>query len=176
MTVYTPREDSILLKEYLEDLELKGKKILDMGTGSGIIAITAAQKGANVTATDINPEALEYARQHAKDQGVEDKIDFIESNLFENVTGKFDFALFNPPYLPGEKGIGDEEIWRGGEEGVEVTRRFLEAAPKHLSENGEIIVVLSSHADYSDIIEGYDLEIVDSEKLWFETLYLARSK
>jgi len=176
MTVYTPREDSFLLRDYVRELDLKGKKVLDIGTGTGLIAIEAAKKGADVVAVDINTEAIDYAKEQARKENLEDKIDFIESDLFENVEDNFDFILFNPPYLPGEDGIGDGEIWHGGEKGVEVTRRFLESAQNHLSGDGQIVVIMSSHADWKALMEEYNLKIIRSEKIWFETLYLARSK
>lgn len=165
-----------MLRDYIQDLDLEGKKVLDMGTGTGIIALEAAKKGAKVEAVDINPKAIEYVREQARKDELIESLDFILSDLFENVNGNFDFILFNPPYLPGEDGIGDEEIWRGGEKGIEVTRRFLESAHKYLSENGQIVVVMSSHSDWQDLMEEYGLEIIGSEKLWFEKLYLARSK
>lgn len=175
MTVYPPGEDSFLLEEYVKELELEGARILDMGTGSGIIALAAAEKGSEVTAADVDPEALEQAKRNAEEKELVN-IEFIRSDLFENVQGKFDYIFFNPPYLPGEKGIGDENIWRGGEKGIEVTRRFLESAESYLAEGGEAAVVLSSRAEYRELVEEYGLEIIDSEKIWFETLYLARSK
>lgn len=176
MTVYTPREDSFLLRDHIRELDLDGKKVLDMGTGSGFIAIEAAKERAKVVAVDINPEAIDYAQEEVRKEQLEDNVEFVESDLFENVESKFDIILFNPPYLPGEEGIGDEEIWRGGEKGIETTQRFLESASNYLSENGQIVAVMSSHADYQELMEDYDLEIIRSEKLWFETLYLARSK
>lgn len=176
MTVYTPREDSFLLRDYIREMELEGRKVLEIGTGSGIIALEAAKKDAEVKAVDINPEAVQYAREQAIKEGLEDKVEFIQSDLFENVERTFDLILFNPPYLPGEDGLGDEEIWRGGEKGIEVTRKFLQSASKYLSENGEILVIISSQADRKELMREFELEIVDSEKLWFETLYVARSK
>jgi release factor glutamine methyltransferase len=176
MTVYTPREDSFLLRDHIQELDLEGKKVLDMGTGSGVIAIAAAEKGAKVVAADVNTEALEHAQEKAMEKGLDGKIEFVESDLFTNIESEFDLILFNPPYLPGEKGLGDEEIWRGGEKGVEVTSQFLESASNYVSEAGQILVILSSHADLEELMNKYSLEVIGSEKLWFETLYLARSK
>lgn len=175
MTIYKPGKDSFLMKGYIDGTELQGKKVLDMGTGSGIIAITAAEKGADVTAVDISSEALEFAEEKARGKGLEN-IKFQKSDLFQNVEEEFDYIFFNPPYLPGEQGIGDENIWRGGLKGIEVTERFLESADDYLSEDGEILLVMSSRADFQELVDRFDLEIVDSEKIWFETLYLARSK
>ncbi len=176
MTVYTPREDSFLLRDHIRQLDLDGKKVLDMGTGSGIIAIEAAKNGADVTAADINPEAINYADEQARKKGLEDSIEFVESDLFQDVNGKYDFILFNPPYLPEKEGVSGEKTWEGGETGVEITRQFIDSAQTHLSENGQLIVIMSSHARWQDLTDEYSLEVIGSEKLWFETLYLARSK
>jgi release factor glutamine methyltransferase len=174
MTVYEPAEDSFLLKNYISELELDGKKVLDMGTGSGVIALEMAEKGAEVTAVDKNPEAVKKVDRKAGEKKLE--IEARESDLFENVEEKFDLIAFNPPYLPGEKGVGDEEIWRGGEEGTELTERFLENIDPYLTEEGYAVVILSSRADHERITEKYGLEILRTEKLWFETLFLARYK
>jgi release factor glutamine methyltransferase len=167
---YQPREDSLLLDSYLEDRELDGKKVLDMGTGSGILAVTAAKKGAEVTAVDIDPEALEDAEMHARDESVEG-IEFVQSDLFENLDSKFDLIVFNPPYLQGEDYLALE----GGEKGIELTVQFLEQAPDYLAENGEVVFVASSRADIESLRERFDLEQVRERKLWFETLYLFKS-
>lgn len=174
MTVYKPGEDTYLVLEHLEGLELENKKFLDMGTGNGEIALKAAEKGAEVTAVDINSEALAYAEEKAEEKGLEDRITFIESDLFENVDGEFDVAVFNPPYLPGAEGLGDEEIWRGGEKGTEVTERFLEEASGYLRPKGFALVVGSSHADLEDIERSFDLVCVDKRSLWFEDLRLLK--
>jgi release factor glutamine methyltransferase len=174
MTVYEPAEDSFLLRDYISELELEGKKVLDMGTGSGVIALEMAEKGAEVTAVDKNPEAVKTVDRKAAEKEIE--IEARESDLFENVEEKFDLIAFNPPYLPGEKGVGDEEIWRGGEKGTELTEKFLENIDSYLTEEGYAVVILSSRADHERITEKYGLEILRTEKLWFETLFLARYK
>ncbi|MFB6215987.1 MAG: hypothetical protein ABEJ72_03330, partial [Candidatus Aenigmatarchaeota archaeon] len=70
----------------------------------------------------------------------------------------------------------DEEIWRGGERGVEVTREFLEQVDDYLEEDGFALVILSSHADMEALVGDYSLEIVEEKKVWFENLFLARYK
>lgn len=172
MTVYSPSEDTYFLRDFLKDnVELEGKKFLEIGTGNGEIAIHAAENGAEVTAVDINPEALEQVREKAEDKGLE--IELMESDLFEEVKGRdYDVIVFNPPYLPGKDGVGDEEIWRGGETGVEVSERFLEEVEAYLSEKNSFFIVASSLAEYRSLIEEFDLSILDEEELWFETLYI----
>jgi release factor glutamine methyltransferase len=95
--VYRPREDSELLAENLEVKE--GEEVLELGAGSGLLSIIAAKKGGKVTATDINPHAVEAAKENAKRNKVE--IEVLEGDLFEPVRGrKFDLIIFNAPYLP----------------------------------------------------------------------------
>jgi len=174
MTVYKPDEDSFLLKNYVSELDLEGKKALDMGTGSGVIALEMASKGAESTAIDINPEAVEKVSRKSKEEGLE--IQVIESDLFENLDERFDLIVFNPPYLPGEEVGDNNRIWCGGEKGTELTERFLDKVDDYLKENGHALVVLSSRADHEKAIDGYKLDIVESKELWFETLYIVLYK
>jgi release factor glutamine methyltransferase len=172
VTVYRPGEDTYLVLEHLEGLDLDGKRFLDMGTGNGEIALKAAEKGAEVVAADVNPEALSFAREKAEERGLVNRISFVESDLFEDVEGEFDVIMFNPPYLPGEEGLGDEDIWRGGEKGVEVTEGFLQRVPDFLAEGGEALVVVSSRSEIDELVDSFDLSLVSSEKIWFEELKL----
>ncbi|MFB6203373.1 MAG: HemK2/MTQ2 family protein methyltransferase [Candidatus Nanohaloarchaea archaeon] len=172
MTVYQPAEDTYFLLDYLEDQELEGKKVLEVGSGSGKIAVELAGKGAEVTAVDINPEAVRATEQLAEQENVD--LEVRRSDMFDEVRERFDLVVFNPPYLPGEEDIGDEEIWRGGEEGIEVTREFLREVDGYLREDGGFILVASSLADLEELDE--TLERERSRELWFETLYILRGR
>lgn len=171
MTVYQPREDSHLLAKKILEKDLSGKKCLDMGTGSGIIAEKMVRSGAEkVVAVDINEEAVEEAREKLDEY---ENVEVFQSDLFENVDRKFDLIAFNPPYLPGagdESDLEGEEIWRGGESGEEFTEQFLKASEDYLSENGEVIFVVSSLSDF----DVSDYEVLDTEQLWFEDLSVLR--
>lgn len=174
MEVYRPAEDSYLIAKYVT--ELVDGEVLDMGTGSGIQAVTAAQKPevARVTAVDINPRALETAREMAEREGVDSKITFLESDLFKNVDSRFDWILFNTPYLPSE-GDADELSWAGGPTGAEIIQRFLRDAPNYLNENGAILMVFSSHSNLSDEdMKGFNWAILEEKSLFFEKLYCVR--
>ena len=146
-----------------------------MGTGSGIQAVAAAVKDVVtlVVAADINPEALEAARRRASEAGVLDKIKLLQSDLFEGVEGRFDWILFNAPYLPSEGGL-DDPTWVGGERGAEVIERFLAAAHDHLSPGGSILLVYSSETGFTGDRFGYSWEVLGEKTLFFETLYCAR--
>lgn len=168
---YPVSEDTLFLAGYLEELDLEGKKLLEIGTGSGEVAIKAAQLGADVTAVDKNQEAVKKTRQRAKNEEVE--LEVHQSDLFSKVEGKFDLIVFNPPYLPGRRESGADALL-GGEKGIELTEIFLRDAEEYLSKNGEIYFVGSSLAEIETLEEKYDLETVDEKELWFETLYLYR--
>lgn len=173
MTVYQPREDSNLLAKQILEKDLEGMRCLDMGTGSGIMAEKMIRVGAeNVVAADINPEAVEEASEKLEDK---ENVEVVESDLFENVEGKFDLIAFNPPYLPGDEldeDMEDREIWRGGDSGEEFTEEFLGTAREYLKEGGEILFVVSSLSDF-DVSE---YEIVDTKELWFEDIYVLRTE
>ena len=168
--VYRPREDSYLLAEHVRSL-VHGE-VLDMGTGSGIQAVEAAEKPvvSRVVAVDVNPAAVEAARRLAESRGVADKVTFVTSDLFENVEGVYDWIVFNPPYLPGE-GEADEASWAGGETGAETVRRFLRGAHGHLKKQGSILMVYSSHTGLTEAdFEGYKVEKLGEKRLFYETL------
>ena len=89
---------SDLLGRVVLDETRAGERVLDMGTGSGVNAILAATRGADVVAVDLNPHAVEAARANAERNGVPDRIAISQSDLFENVEGRFDLVVFDPPF------------------------------------------------------------------------------
>ncbi|MCK4702493.1 methyltransferase [Candidatus Bathyarchaeota archaeon] len=169
--VYRPGEDSYLLARHVR--RLVHGEVLDMGTGAGVQAVEAAVKPevSRVVAVDVSPAAVEAAKRRAESGGVVGKIEFIRSDLFENVEGVFDWIVFNPPYLPSE-GDADEASWAGGETGAETVRRFLHDAHKHLKKRGSILMVYSDHSGLDeDDFRGYVVEKLDELSLFFETLF-----
>jgi len=182
--VYEPSDDTFLLLESLEHINLAGKRAIEIGTGTGIISIYLAKKGAIVDAVDINPQAVSCAKRNAKENSV--IIEVYESSFFERVGDKkFDLIIFNPPYLPE-----DEEdrkcvdvltlAWMGGKGGIEKTERFLYDAKEYLRENGEIYVVLSSLSEIDSLLSKfssiYVYEVLSSAKFDFETIYVYKFK
>lgn len=166
--VYRPAEDSYLLAKHVESL-VSGH-VLDMGTGSGIQAVTAAMKlkVESVLAVDINPSALRVAEKRSDDAGVSMKLSFLRSDLFAEVKGRYDWIIFNSPYLPPEGEI-DEHAWAGGAGLIE---RFLSEARGHLEHGGSILLIYSSLSEPD--LSGYDAELLEEIGLFFEKLYCVR--
>ena len=97
--VLIPRHETELLVELGMAKLSKGGSILDLGTGSGAIAVSLAhaRRDAQVTASDISPDALSLARRNAAAHAV--ALQFVQSNWFEQIEGKFDLVISNPPYI-----------------------------------------------------------------------------
>lgn len=164
--VYSPSEDTFLLGRYIE---CRGN-VLEIGTGSGYLGIGCALSGSNVTATDISSEALECASRNARNNGV--NITFLQSDLYQNVSGRFDEIIFNPPYLPAED--GESEMWSGGKDGLETVRRFLLGSRKHLCSGGIIEIILSDLSDIVSLTEqfsDYEFHMLGKETFQFETIF-----
>lgn len=169
MHVYTPAEDSFLILEHMSIPQ--GSRVLDMGTGSGILAVEAAKSAREVVAADINPDAIEDLQRKAIQNIIP-----IHSDLFKNVDGTFDVILFNAPYLPGK----EDSIWSGGEQGREVISNFLKAAGSHMEVRGRIFLLISSQTGIDETLalftkHGFDPVITAKKHLFFETLALIQA-
>ncbi|NJE30395.1 methyltransferase domain-containing protein [Thermococcus sp. 18S1] len=139
--VYEPAEDTFLLAENLAVRE--GDTALDVGTGTGLIALLMARKARFVLGVDINPLAVELAGENARINGIKN-VEFRVSDLFERVEGKFDVVTFNAPYLPGEPEEPIDLALVGGERGREVLDRFIQEVPRYLKPGGTVQIVQSS--------------------------------
>jgi release factor glutamine methyltransferase len=171
--VYNPSDDSYLLLKVVE-VPPDGS-LLEMGTGTGLLAVHAAKLGAKVTAVDINPIAVDCARRNAARNKV--RMETVHGDLFEKISGSFDVIAFNPPYLPGETTSTTwiEKAWSGGEEGSEVAVRFLRDAWRHLSPGGRIYMILSSAGGLMSVLkaakEKYTAEMLIEQRMFFESIF-----
>lgn len=178
--VYEPAEDTFLLARSLAVKE--GERVLDMGTGCGILAVLAAEKASKVVAVDINPHAVTCARTNAELNGVAAKIETRRGDLFNAVEAdaKFDMILFNAPYLPVERCEGRnwiEKAWTGGETGRDVIDKFIDKASTHLTRSGRILLVQSNLSNIGETVKRFShhklhAAIVDEKKLDFEKIVL----
>jgi release factor glutamine methyltransferase len=172
--VYLPREDSFLLRDQVRNYARS--RVLDMGTGTGILAAEAAKcSGVNeVVAADIGREAIDYCRKHIRSK----KIRFVVSDLFSNaaISGKFDLIIFNPPYLPRHPVLKDAAL-DGGKNGYEVAVRFLGQAKKHLAKKGKILLLISSLTKRKAVEQAIRknklrFRVTATKKIDFEALYV----
>jgi release factor glutamine methyltransferase len=147
--VYEPGEDTEILLDLLKINQ--GDKVLDMGSGSGILGFYAIRKGAKVTFIDINPYATEATLCTLKLNNVNpEKFDIINCDLLSCLRKDvaYDVAIFNPPYLPYEEynsWIGYS--WSGGKNGIEVLLRFLNSI-----RSKRIYIVFSSLSDFDNLL------------------------
>jgi len=171
-SVYEPAEDSFLLAESVE--VQNDSKVLDLGCGSGIQGINVLLKGAGrVVFSDINPKALENAGGNVGKIGLLEKSEFLESDLFDKISGKFDLVIFNPPYVHSE-GRKHKAV-DGGEKGREVLDRFLERFPGYLKQKGKCFFLQSDLNGVGETEKklsgrGLNSEIVARKRLFFEGL------
>lgn len=169
--IYSPAEDSYLLQTELKKL-CKDKSILDVGSGSGILAETAlAFDCSSILALEIDDESLALLKKK--------KIPYIKSDLLRELDSnkRFDLIVFNPPYLPlDEKEDKESKLaTTGGKKGDEIILRFLKQAKKHLTEEGKILLLTSSLTNQEGIDSlltklNLKSEIIAKKKIFFETL------
>jgi release factor glutamine methyltransferase len=177
--VYVPAEDSYLLADNLQIKE--GQSVLEIGTGSGIVAMYASRLTDRITVTDINFDACLLAERNFKDNGIEN-IEILFGNMFEPVeTRKFDVILFNTPYLPTEDDeVLDDTInyaFDGGLNGRKVIDIFLDEVSNHLNDGGIVQMIQSSLSGNEETLEKFDEmgfipEIAASEHFFFEDITL----
>lgn len=148
--VLIPQPDTeILVEEAIDFCKNKSKdlQILDIGTGSGAIAIAISKNtGFEVTASDISQSALKIAEKNARKNNV--NINFVQSNLFENIDGKFDLIVSNPPYIETEtiknlsREVRNEPILAldGGKDGLDFYRILAKGGSRFLKQEGILLV------------------------------------
>jgi len=179
--VYEPAEDSFLFAANLAVKE--GDAVLDMGTGCGLLGILAARKALWVLAVDVNPYALRCAKENASLNGTQDRMAFVQGDLFAPVSdlAKFNVVLFNAPYLPSPKGEPPswvERAWVGGESGRLFVDRFINHARDHLQKTGRVMLMQSTYAGVDETMRlfgqlGMNAKIMAELALpFFERLFL----
>lgn len=140
-----------------------GAEVFDLGTGTGVLAAVLARRGASrVVATDINPRAVDNARENIQRLGLEDRVEVLEANLFP--PGRADLVVCNPPWLPGtatsalELGIYDEDS--------SMLRGVLDGLGAHLLPGGEGWLILSDLAEHLKLRSREELEgLIDAAGL-----------
>jgi release factor glutamine methyltransferase len=176
--VYPPSEDTFLL---LDNLSLNGKEfVLDVGTGTGILAIKCALGGCYALGIDVSRKAVRNAQFNAKINNVEHLTCFmcVDAATALRDGCNFDIIVMNPPYLPstGDPRV-DEPSWNGGPNGVSLILRIIDDLDRLLSAEGKLYFVVSSLSNRSSILSklkaaNFRTTILAKRKLWFEELSL----
>lgn len=209
--VYYPSDDSYLLIDYLkrtidnnyfDGIPLKEiKYILDMGTGTGIIAILfelvksrIPKFNPKIYASDILGDSIKCAKENEKRNNINEKIIYIHSDLFKSfphtLRSKFNIIVFNPPYLPSSSNVNEhfqkENIdysWEGGIRGIEITREFIRTMGNYLNlTKPHYVYFISSSKSELDQLEieiknmGYECEQLEKVHKFFEDIILNRLK
>ncbi|MDO9536796.1 MAG: methyltransferase [Thermoplasmata archaeon] len=171
--VYPPSEDTRLLLSAIQ--ASKGQRVLEMGTGTGIIALHCANAGCLVTAVDISLDAVKCTRKNAELNSMD--IEIIQSDLFESIKGKYDIIILNPPYLSGQDSENltpqDALPLIGGEKGHEISLLFLDQAHNFLNHGGKIYLLTSSESEAA-LLEAssnrFSMKTIAEQRIFFEVL------
>lgn len=145
--VFRPISDSRLLAEAVREHVRPGSSMLDVCTGSGLLAVTAARAGATATAVDVSRRAVACAMLNGALNGT--RVRGRRGSLFEPVSGeRFDLIASNPPYVPCEDDelpkAGPQRAWDAGRDGRLLLDRLIAEAPAHLHPGGALLLTQST--------------------------------
>jgi release factor glutamine methyltransferase len=182
--VFQPRSDSWMLAEALRRELRPGARVLDLCTGSGAVAVTAALHGAgDVVAVDVSRRAVLTARLNALLHRT--RVRAVRGDLFAAVPGeRFDVIVSNPPYVPDERdelpARGARRAWDAGRDGRVVLDRICREAAAHLSEGGVLLLVQSSIIGERETLEllrkqGLDASVLERRRGELGPLLSARA-
>lgn len=116
-----------------------GDRVLDLGTGSGVIALAAARQGATVVGSDISPVAVRDARRNAERNGLGETVRFVESDCYDAVDERFDVIVSHLPYVELALGTGHDGQWAATD--ASVAERVVIGAAQHLTERGRLVLL-----------------------------------
>jgi release factor glutamine methyltransferase len=178
-----PRPDTETLVDQVLDIIKKNSttesplRILDLGTGTGAIALALLSKlpNAHALAVDISAQAIETAQQNAEDNALSQRFDTLQSNWFENVSGSFDVIVSNPPYIRSpiiddlDKEVRDHDpliALDGGADGLYPYREIARNAHRFLAQNGFVGVEIGydQASDIKDIFSSSGFDLMELRK------------
>lgn len=176
-TVYKPAEDSFLMLDVILSLgSLRGLSCLDLGTGSGILALALARLGCVTVASDVSLEAVNLAKRNFSLNGLSGEV--VQADLTGAFRDRsFDLLVSNPPYLPVDEAGEPAKAWSGGEKGRAVIDRLLSDLRRVLKPGGKAMIL---HADFNEpslSVElgrrnGFEVRVAGRRKLAFHELFV----
>lgn len=156
-----------LMLRHLERYDLRGKTVLEIGAGSGLVAIWCAKKGAKVTATDVSVKAVQAIMDNVRANGV--NMEIVRSDLFVDLpVFRYDFVVINPPFFPKVARTEEEMAWYCGEN-FEYFERLLENLHAYRNPDSKVLMVLSEDCDIQRITQiaarhHWDMEMIHPER------------
>ncbi len=172
-------ETELLVKNVLElALNYNAPQILDIGSGTGCIALTCVLENDKLTAdsVDISPQAIEMSKKNALFHNVLKRVNFFESDLFENINKKYDIIVSNPPYIPlkDKKNLQIEvkdfdpklALFSKDEKGLEFYEKIISKAGGYLEDKGYVLFEMGfgQARDIKTLFEQYEFNTVKIEK------------
>ncbi len=179
-SVFHPRFffSSKIFVDFVRTLDLDGKTILDMGTGSGILAVFAALQGAIVTAVDKNPAAVRCAHENCTRNNVAHRVRTLQGDLFSPFSNgeRFDYILFNPPFYAQEPSSVADIAWKAGKD-FRLLVPFIRDARRHLRPDGTIFLIISSDVAVDVLLdlfraEGFHFRVCLKRNLLLERMMI----
>lgn len=138
-----------VLFDFLEKQDLNRTSFLELGCGSGLLSILAANLGAIVTASDINEGAVRNVQLNASANEV--TVNVVQSNLFDNLTGRtFDWIVINPPYYPRTPTTPQEFAWNCGED-HEYFKKLFSQLSSVVHDESRVLIIISDVCDFNSI-------------------------
>lgn len=164
-----------ILLDSVKQLPLQNARFLEPGCGSGFISIYAAKNGACVTASDINPIAVDYLKKNSVLNGV--RFEIIQSDLFTDLREQlFDIIAINPPYYKKDPQTPAEHAWYCGQNG-EYFRDLFKGLPHHIHKDSTILMVLFEGCDMNMIMgmaaqNSFELQLVHTRRNLLEKNFI----
>jgi release factor glutamine methyltransferase len=155
---------SSILARFISRLPLRGKSFLEIGCGSGIVALCAARAGAEVTTVDINPAAVRCTSLNAINNKL--NVNALNSDLFSSLSAsRFDVIAWNPPFLPNDARSLAEAAFYGGRD-FDVIRRFANEVRAHASPGAPIYTIVSADVPIEQIEQLFRKEAFEVSRVF----------
>lgn len=166
---------SKILLNFVDEISLEEKSFLELGAGTGIIAILAARKGATVYASDISRKAVENIKLNAENNSA--KINVFTSDMFQSIPeNQFDYIIINPPYYKKDPLKEEEYAWLCGSN-LEFFKSLFGSLSKYIHNSSEVFMILSEVCDIKEIKtigrqNGFTWNLRMKKRIWAEKNYI----